>query len=142
MITRYGALICIAVLPAACGRADDSGAASVEPPAVTATQVELRIPPGDPAEGRQAFIDLRCTYCHAVSAEADLPPLISANPGPELTPEHAAQSSEALADSIISPAHLVEPQKEEALSHMGDYSRSMTVRQLIDLVAYLKSIRE
>ncbi len=33
----------------------------------------FHLPDGDPAAGRQALIDLRCTACHTVYAETDLP---------------------------------------------------------------------
>jgi hypothetical protein len=43
-------------------------------------------PVGDVGAGRQAFIDLKCTTCHAVVSEPDFPRPVSANPGPTLGP--------------------------------------------------------
>jgi hypothetical protein len=64
-------------------------------------------------------------------------------PGPELGVEHAQQSAGLLATSIIAPSHFVPADRiangEDRLSPMGDFTETMTVRQLIDMVAYLRS---
>jgi mono/diheme cytochrome c family protein len=107
-------------------------------------RVELVIPKGDPAAGRQAFLDLSCTSCHRVAGDPELPAPVSANPGPELARED--QELAELVTSILSPSHDVDEEvaarSEGRLSPMGDFIDAMTVRQLVDLVAYLRTAAE
>ena len=106
--------------------------------------LKIVMPQGDADAGRVVFVDLYCTSCHAVAGETGLPAPISANPGPTLDPSHAAQEPSKLASSIVAPSHVitdeVRAKAEGTLSPMGDYSEAMTVRQLADVVAYLRSI--
>ncbi len=100
----------------------------------------------DADAGRQAFLDLRCAACHQVAGETGFPDPISSNPGPDLGAV-AAQPAGLIATSIIAPSHAlsvnasgeVTARLEGILSPMGDYSRAMTVRQLLDLIAYLEA---
>lgn len=107
----------------------------------------LAFPFGDPETGEYLFTHFRCNSCHRVSGSgaADRAP-ISANPGPDLSGVQSPRNACGLASSIISPSHSipadVQRQSEGQLSPMGDYSQIMTVRQLIDLVTYLKSVDE
>ena len=100
--------------------------------------------------GRQAFIDHRCHQCHSV-AGLRLPELAGASsPLLELGGEtsHVKAYSE-LVTSIINPDHriseqyrerLQRPVLEPLLSQMPmAHIETMTVRQLIDLVAFLDS---
>jgi hypothetical protein len=104
---------------------------------------------GDAGAGRQAFIDLKCTACHAVASESELPKPVSANPGPALGPGTAKSDPSYLAAAIMTPSHAISPNIssevraniEGVLSPMGDFSRVMTVRQMIDLHAYVRSIK-
>lgn len=105
---------------------------------------------GDVDAGRQAFVDHRCHQCHSV-AGVTLPPLAGADePIFELGGETAAIKSYAeLMTGIINPDHFVsetfrDQQRLNAelpvrspmpLPHIDN----MTVRQLIDLVAFLDS---
>ena len=106
--------------------------------------VPIRLPPGDAAKGRQAFLDLSCVSCHRVSGEIEFPGPVSANPGPTLDAVQALQPAWQVANSIIQPSHMIfEPvgrEREDELSPMGDYTEAMTVRQLIDLLAYIRSL--
>jgi hypothetical protein len=106
--------------------------------------VTLALPAGDPVAGRAAFIALSCTSCHRVQGEEGLPEPVSANPGPTFGAHDARQTPAQLADSIIAPSHVIsatlrEPQ-EGKLSPMGDFSQAMTVRQFLDIIAYLQSL--
>jgi mono/diheme cytochrome c family protein len=100
---------------------------------------------GDPAAGRQAFQDLWCTTCHRVAGETAFPAPVSANPGPTLGIEQARRKPGEIAASIIAPSHEIGDQVaaklEGRLSPMGDYAPAMTVRQLFDLVAYVRSLK-
>jgi L-cysteine S-thiosulfotransferase len=106
----------------------------------------FRLPTGDPATGRQAFIDLRCYVCHQVK-------------GVEVTFEGTGAASVALGGkvtrvktygelvtSIINPSHRVapaSPAKDAApgggsVMSIAALNDVMTVRQLVDLVAFLQ----
>lgn len=112
--------------------------------------VVLSLPRGATGAGRQAFVDLKCTACHRVTGEPDLPAPVSANPGPDLGAELASRTAGAVATAIVAPSHAmsvatgaaVRAGVTGALSPMGDYSESMTVRQLLDLIAYLQSANQ
>lgn len=106
--------------------------------------VTLTLPEGDPVEGRAAFQALSCTSCHRVSGETDFPDPVSATPGPTLGRYHARQDPARLGMSIFAPSHeitaTVRGQREDNLSPMPDFTKVMTVRQFMDLVAYLRSL--
>ncbi len=107
-------------------------------------RVTVVLPAGDPAAGRRAFLDLECATCHRVTGEPGFPAPVSAHPGPTLGPVQALQSPEQIASSILYPsAQIAEDARsrsEDGLSHMGDWSGAMTVRQLVDLIAYVRSL--
>ena len=108
--------------------------------------VTLYLPEGDPAAGREAFMELRCTVCHPVTGDEDLPAPVSATRGPQLAPPAGATDTTRLASSIVAPSHIIssgisaetKDRLTGVLSPMGDFSSIMTVRQLTDLVAYLR----
>ena len=106
--------------------------------------VTLVLPVGNPASGRKAFLDLRCYTCHAVAGDTDMPKPFSANRGPDLNRPIRNQSPGTLATSIISPSHEISKEVlkrgTDEISPMGDYSEVMTVRQLLDLIAYLSPL--
>jgi len=98
---------------------------------------------GDPVAGRRAYLALKCNTCHSVAGEpigARLPRL----PGPGLGKSVALESPQQIADSIAAPGHAISektgPWHRSASSNMGNYTNVMTVRQLMDLVAYLRSL--
>ena len=99
---------------------------------------KLVLPGGDPVAGRQAFMDLKCYACHRVAGDAAMAEPYSSNLGPEIGPRQGAQTRESLVDSIISPSHVLPPGKEDGPSPMADYRSTMTVEQLIDVVAYIR----
>lgn len=105
----------------------------------------LYVPAGDADAGRKAFVELSCTSCHQVFDEAELPAPISAHPGPMLGGAPRAYPG-VVASAIVSPSHRIEEEAAKALegtlSPMGDYSHVMTVRQLVDVVAYLSQQSE
>lgn len=117
--------------------------------AADSTAITLTVPAGNAQAGRQAFLDLRCTACHAVPSEPKFPPPVSANPGPPIDARLAGRDVSYLATAIVSPSHtfsLDTPQQVRehlagVLSPMGDFSHVMTVRQLADLHAYLRSVK-
>lgn len=98
---------------------------------------------GDPIAGRRAYLALKCNTCHTVAGEpgGTKPPRL---PGPQLGRSLALQSPEQIADLIVAPRHAISkksgPWLGAAGSNMGDYAHIMTVQQLMDLVAYLRSL--
>jgi hypothetical protein len=129
--------------------------ACVSQPASTGTEqaesvaVTAVLPAGDAAAGRKAFLDLRCTACHAVPSEAEFPKPVSANPGPPVDARLAAKDFSYLATAIASPSHqlsldtspAVRAHIEGVLSPMGDFTQAMTVRQFMDLHAFIRSVK-
>jgi len=105
---------------------------------------------GDIVAGRQAFLDHRCHQCHSI-ADDRLPQLAGAGrPILELGgPTTMVRSYADLTTSIINPNHAIsEPYRDRLLlntelpldSPMPTPSiDTMTVRQLIDIVAFLDS---
>lgn len=102
-------------------------------------------PPGDPARGRQVFVEMRCTACHRVAGE-DLPapvaqPAVPVRLGGRIT---HVMADGVLADAIVNPSHRIASSAEPgvrsgSLSRMPDYSEVLTVRELTDLVAFLQT---
>jgi len=106
----------------------------------------FRLPDGDPVKGRAVFVDYRCHACHVVAGE-DFPAPVAQPPVPvELGGRvPVAITDGELVTSIIHPSHRlagwVQPAavRTGGLSRMGDLSEGMSVRELIDLVAFLQS---
>lgn len=106
----------------------------------------FRLPGGDPQQGRAVFVANRCHTCHTVDGE-DFPAPVAE---PTVPVRLGGQVPVALTDgylvtSVIYPSHRLSVRVEPAavrsgqLSRMGDFSEAMSVRDLIDLVAYLQS---
>lgn len=135
------------------------------PPAVTATPAAPRkvtmeelhraggvprgwkfaLPAGDPVKGRQLFADLECYKCHAIQGESF--PKTGGDPknvGPELTGMGGQHPAEYFAESILSPnAVLLDGPGytgPDGTSIMPSYADSLSVTQLVDLVAFLKGL--
>jgi hypothetical protein len=136
----------VAATTLACGPQPASSGAGT---AGTETPITVAWPAGDVSAGRQAFMDLKCTACHAVASEPDFPKPVSANPGPPIGPGTARTDPSYLTAAIMTPSHAISPNIspevrasiEGVLSPMGDFSRVMTVRQMVDVYAYLRSVR-
>ena len=98
---------------------------------------------GSAGDGREVFLALRCNTCHEVAGEQTAPPRVKL-PGPQLGTAQALQSSAQIANSIAGPSHFISREQGPWLhgpgSPMGDYTRVMTVHQLMDLVAYVRSL--
>ena len=144
---RKAVIVCVAALMVpACG-SPQSETIVRETESDRAT-VTVTLPPGDAQAGREAFADLRCTACHAVPSEPDFSAPVGANSGPPIDARLAGRDVSYLLASILTPSHAmsmntsdeVRTRLEGVLSPMGDFSRVMTVRQLVDLHAYVRSI--
>lgn len=115
--------------------------------AVAPAKPDFALPAGDVLQGRAVFLKMQCNHCHMVTgklAEGIANPVSSA-PAPLLNSDVAKKGQAVLVTSIINPSHVIAPSaadREGKLSPMGDYTRVMTVRELVDLVAFLQSIEE
>ena len=104
------------------------------------------LPLGDHADGRKAFLDLKCWSCHEIYG-GDMPRPVATPKMPVYLGGNAisAPPDIDLLNSIVDPSHTIAPGWDPALttsgtgSRMGDYSSAMTARQLFDLIAFLKT---
>ena len=108
------------------------------------------LPEGDVETGKSLFVAMRCNRCHTVDGimlpDQDLPELPKIALGGEI---YRVKSYGELVTAIINPQHTVSPQyramvseeekKSGVESPMLGFNDSMTVHQLIDLVAFLHS---
>lgn len=107
----------------------------------------FRLPQGNVERGRQAFVELRCTACHKVEGVPDLPTPTVQPPVPVVLGgevPHARTDGE-LVTAMIHPSHRIAPGYAEDLIKRGERSRMpefadvMSVRQLVDVVAFLQA---
>jgi len=106
---------------------------------------KFTLPSGDRGKGRQVFVDLECYKCHAIQGESFPPSSGDAkNVGPELSGMGGQHPAEYFAESILSPnAVIVEAPGytgPDGKSIMPSYADSLSVTQLVDLVAFLQSL--
>jgi mono/diheme cytochrome c family protein len=107
---------------------------------------QFQVPPGNATAGREAFVALRCHSCHTVTGES-FPPVQPAelSPAPDLAGMGAAHPAAYLAESILNPNAVIVTGPgyvgSDGLSIMPDYSDFLSVRQLLDLVAYVHNLR-
>jgi mono/diheme cytochrome c family protein len=108
------------------------------------------LPKGDVKGGRQAFLDLKCHACHRVAGEIAFPAPVADMRGPDLDATLRSRDASEVAAAIIVPSHSSSVRSsarvKEALarqmnSPMADFSGVLTVRQLSDVLAYLRSVR-
>lgn len=107
----------------------------------------LSLPEGDAEAGRLVFRELKCFSCHRILGDIEMALPVAGQEGPALGLRQARYKERFIADSVVFPSHAIAPGSKgrsgpEGFSRMGDFSDSMTVRQLADLVAYLKQLDE
>lgn len=103
------------------------------------------MPEGDANAGHETFMKMQCYTCHAIDLAGDTLPPESGGIGPKLTFEYAHLPNEYLAESIIKAHTKVaapDYQRKEGIGGMGNYNDFLTVKELTDLVAFLKSRQE
>lgn len=103
------------------------------------------LPSGDPMEGKKVYIEMQCYSCHEIKGEHfPKDARDKGDVGPELTGAGRYHPAEYLAEAIVNPNRVIVEGPgytgPDGLSKMPDYSESLTLKQLIDLVAYLKSL--
>lgn len=99
------------------------------------------MPKGDPVKGRVVFQKYECQYCHEVRGE-DFP-FSGVDYGPELSQMGPLHPLEYFAESVINPNAVAAKQYRgpDGKSTMPSYNDKMTVQELIDLSAYLASLK-
>jgi len=109
--------------------------------------VGFRLPEGSIWKGKTAFVELGCINCHSVVDEDLMPEMTEPRQihvvlGGEIT---RVKTYGQLVTSIINPSHVVSPQYRdkytdaEGNSMMTDFSKEMTVEQMIDLAEFLQA---
>jgi sulfur-oxidizing protein SoxX len=99
-----------------------------------------------PGKGQAAFVELKCHACHTV-AGVDLPELEQGLETPVVLGGEVARLKTygELVTSIINPSHRIakgyakDVVEKDGQSKMKNYNDVLTVRQLIDLVAFLEA---
>lgn len=124
------------------------GAAHAQAPTVPEGW-RFELPAGNAEAGEQAFAKMQCYACHKVPGKQFIDP--SQKPGgigPDLTAAYATLPREYLAESIINAnrvhahgAFKLQCRSPDGTTRMGDYSESMTVREFLDIIAFLKARR-
>ncbi len=108
------------------------------------------LPDGDPEQGLVAFTEMRCHACHTVKGHDELPAPVAQPPLPVPLGGRVTYppSDGELVTSIVNPSHKISSRyardlyRSGELSRMADYTETMTVKQLIDLVAFLHTVYE
>lgn len=105
---------------------------------------KFTLPAGDPKAGREIFGKLECNKCHEVKPDFPRAERGAGDVGPELTGMGGQHPAEYLAESIIDPNAVIVAGPgfvgADGRSVMPDYRDSVTFTELVDLVAYLKSL--
>lgn len=98
-------------------------------------------PAGDPAKGRAVFERLRCYVCHRVAGERYPAPT---GPGPDLSGMGHHHPPGYLLESVLNPNAVVVEGRgytdARGRSVMPELARDLTVEELVDLVAYLRTL--
>jgi cytochrome c2 len=104
------------------------------------------MPKGDPVAGKEAFRKMQCYGCHKVPGAGLPEERTSGGVGPDLVPAYSKLPAEFLAESIMDSHKYISGEIEhyrgldKKSSKMGDYTTIMTVRELLDIVAFLKHL--
>jgi mono/diheme cytochrome c family protein len=132
LMSALGCLLCVVIISAC-----DTGPKSA---------MGFRLPDGDAETGKQLFVQLECNSCHTV-VDVELAPAVQ--PGPVAVtlggPVPNVKTYGQLVSSVINPSHRIvrrypkEQVSAEGQSLMPTYNETMTVQQLIDIVAFLQA---
>lgn len=107
------------------------------------------LPEGDPAQGREIFVQMECYKCHEIQGETF--PMVAEGErgaGPELSQMAGMHPIEFFAEAIIHPNAVIDPDDkakgyvgEDGKSKMPDYNDVLTVKQVLDMATYLASLK-
>jgi mono/diheme cytochrome c family protein len=102
-------------------------------------------PKGDARKGREVFAKYGCFSCHEVRGERFPATKDAVNVGPELSAMGPLHEAAYFAEAIVNPGAVIEPgrgyQAPDGSSRMPSYNDTMTVQEVVDLVAYLRALR-
>ena len=105
----------------------------------------LKIPEGDAEEGRYVFEDMKCYQCHKIVGEEFPIDKEEEGVGPDLNGIGDVQTLEYLVESILNPNAIIIQGKgytgDDGLSKMPEYHDTLTIRGLLDIAAYLSSLK-
>jgi mono/diheme cytochrome c family protein len=105
---------------------------------------KFSLPAGDPQKGKKVFADLECYACHPMPGQG-FPAPTADKPGPPLAGMGEEHPAAYFAESIVNPnAVLIDGPgylDADGRSRMPNFNDNLTVEQLVDLVAYLKSLK-
>ena len=105
---------------------------------------KFTLPAGNPKAGREVFGKLECYKCHEVKPDFPRGERGAGDVGPELTGMGGHHPAEYFAQSIVDPNAVILAGtgfvSADGRSVMPDYRDSLTFTELVDLVAYLKSL--
>ena len=130
---KHTAILIAALLLTACGPKSSVG---------------FRLPDGDANAGREAFTELRCSVCHTLpGADTDASSAYVVALGGEVS---RVRTYGQLVTSIINPSHkIADPDinptfliNGKSAMETARLNQTVTVEQLVDLVAYLQPLYE
>jgi len=105
---------------------------------------KFTLPAGNASAGREVFGRLECSKCHEVRPDYPRGERAAGDVGPDLTGMGGHHPAEYFAQSIIDPNAVILAGPgfvgPDGRSIMPDYRDSVTFTELVDLVAYLKSL--
>ena len=115
---------------------------------------EFVFPEGDPEEGRYAFEENRCYQCHVVEGVEFDEEAGEGGIGPDLTEIGSIQTRTYMVESLLDPNKVVvaDPpgqapgdegsyRNEYGDSKMPEFHDTMTLRQLLDIAAFLTTLQ-
>ncbi len=122
--------------------------------AVAEGGTEFEFPEGDPEEGMHVFAQMGCHRCHTVEGMV-FDEEVGEGIGPDLMFIGSIQTRTYLVESILEPSKVILPdppgqqpgdegsyRAENGESKMPEYHDSMTLRQLLDIAAFLETLQE
>jgi hypothetical protein len=106
------------------------------------------LPSGDPLAGEAVFVRMKCGACHNVEGrDTGSAGQQAGAVGPDLTRAQAQLPAEFVAERLITADRFLPHgmfhatySRSDGSSRMGNYNEEMSVKELIDLVAFLQSI--
>lgn len=104
---------------------------------------KFALPTGNADRGRDVFTKLECFACHEVKGQSFPGVRDGGTIGPELSGMAAHHDAEFFAEAIINPSAVIDRaawRAADGTSKMPSFNDSITVQELVDLVAFLKSL--
>lgn len=107
-------------------------------------------PDGDPQAGKDAFVRVGCAACHEVRGVDGIPAPTVDPPVPVIFGGRSPSrpTPERLVECIVNPdVHISLSHRRDEVqigdqSRMSDFTRALTVRELIDIVAFLLAVHD